>query len=221
MPNRITIKPGDKYGRLTLIKEVEKRNNTRWFLCKCDCGTIREFRLASMRRKYNPSTSCGCYKNEIFIARNISHNLSRSLIYNVWQAMIQRCCNANNKRFKDYGGRGISVCQEWIAFPSFCKWAFEGGYKKGLTIDRINNDGNYELSNCKWSTDAEQSRNNRHTKLITFNGITLCKNDWASKIGINSMTLSKRLKRWPLEKALTEPPSAKNQHYAPRSIRVQ
>jgi hypothetical protein len=221
MAKRLEIKKGDRYGRLTIIKEVSKRNNTRWFLCACDCGTVKPFCLAAMRRKDNPSMSCGCYKDEIFITRNTSHRLSRSPIYNVWQAMIQRCTNPKNKSFNNYGARGITVCQDWFSFSCFCKWAFNSGYKKNLTIDRINNDGNYEPLNCKWSTDAEQSRNNRKTIKITFNGVTLCLKDWADKIGICSTSLKKRLKKWPIEKALAEPPSEKNQYYGAKSIGVQ
>ena len=110
--------------------------------------------------------------------------------------MKERCNNKNNKSYKNYGGRGIKVCKEWSEnFMSFYNWSINNGYKEGLTIDRINNDGNYEPSNCRWITRKEQNRNYRKNHLLTYKGETLCLADIADKYGINRGTLLYRLKK--------------------------
>ena len=216
---RLTIAPGNKYGRLTIIKETDLKNKSRWFICKCECGTIKEFKLSQMMRTTNPSRSCGCYRKDICVQRNTKHNLSRTDIYHIWQAMIERCVKREDPRFKWYGGRGINVCQEWeINFLSFYNWAINSGYKKGLTIERIDNNGDYNPVNCKWATQTEQNRNKRSNHFITYNGEKLCLQDWANRIGICGSTLSKRLKKWGINRALTTPPSKIDQH-GTKSIR--
>jgi hypothetical protein len=108
--------------------------------------------------------------------------------------MKERCTNANNKRFSRYGGRGISVCQEWMDFSAFRAWALASGYSDGKTIDRIDNNGNYEPENCRWATRREQNRNYSRNRMITFNGKTQCVQDWAHELGIKSATISFRLR---------------------------
>lgn len=97
-------------------------------------------------------------------------NEDRHRLHDVWHSMIYRCSNPLNKSYKHYGGRGITVCDEWQEFKAFYDWAIESGYKKGLSIDRINNDGNYEPSNCRWVTKDEQFLNRRNTIRIDYNG---------------------------------------------------
>lgn len=129
---------------------------------------------------------------------------SPSKIYRVWRNMLNRCHNPNVPAYKNYGGRGITVCESWEKFENFL--ADMGEQPVGKTLDRINNDGNYEPGNCRWATPAEQIRNRRTTTLLTFGGVTQCIADWAAEIGIGDATLRHRLKiGWPVEKALTTP----------------
>lgn len=125
----------------------------------------------------------------------IIHNGKRTPLYRIWCAMKERCNNPNNKRFSRYGGRGITVCEDWqCSFNTFREWAIEHGYKRGMTIDRIDNEKGYEPDNCRWATRAEQNRNYSRNHLITYNGETLCVTDWANKIGIKPATVLYRLK---------------------------
>jgi len=119
--------------------------------------------------------------------------------------MKQRCKNKNSSYYHIYGGKGVSVCNEWEDFESFFKWAMESGYKEGLTIDRINSDGNYEPSNCRWATQKEQQNNKSNNHVITYNGKTQTMKQWAEEIGMNYTTLVNRIVRnhWSVEKALT------------------
>lgn len=109
----------------------------------------------------------------------IKHGFCGTKIYKKWEDMKSRCNNPNNKRYKDYGGRGIKICNEWLSdFMNFYNWAINNGYKEGLSIERINNDGNYEPSNCKWITRAEQMRNTRNCHYIEYKGETHCISEW-------------------------------------------
>lgn len=125
----------------------------------------------------------------------------------VWTNMRQRCLNPKNRQYKNYGGRGITICDEWINdYSSFRDWALRSGYKQGLTIDRINNDEGYSPENCRWATYKEQSRNTRNNRIITINGETKCLIEWAETLGISYQLVQGRLRNgWPVEKALTEP----------------
>jgi len=125
-----------------------------------------------------------------------SHGCSKTKLYGVWCGMKERCNNPNNKRFDRYGGRGIKVCDDWNDFSTFQLWSIQNGYRDGLTIDRINNDGMYSPDNCRFVTRAEQNRNYSRNHLITYNGETKCIADWANETGIKASTLSIRLKRW-------------------------
>ena len=122
------------------------------------------------------------------------HNGRRTKLYSVWCTMKERCCNPNSKSYKHYGGRGISVCEEWTnSFAAFKAWADSTGYRDGLTIDRIDCSGNYEPSNCRWATSAEQNRNYSRNHFITYRGETKCLCDWADEFGINRSTVLFRL----------------------------
>lgn len=122
------------------------------------------------------------------------HGGKRTRLYRVWMAMRERCNNPHNKSFKNYGGRGISVCREWDDYGIFHSWAISSGYAPGLTIDRIDYNGDYSPANCRWVTTWEQNRNYSRNKFITFHGRTQCLSDWADELGIKRATLSFRLK---------------------------
>lgn len=126
----------------------------------------------------------------------------RSRTYRIWQAMLNRCRNPKTSNYKDYGGRGITVCERWRVFAAFL--ADMGECPPDHSIDRKENDGNYEKGNCMWSTRHTQTRNKRTNRLITFNGETKCLKDWAVSLGIDQASLAERLRKWPRQRALTE-----------------
>jgi hypothetical protein len=165
---KIEVKTGDKYGRLTILQEVESHispcgNINRQFLCRCFCGNEKIVKLMCLRKK--DTTSCGCYRKEVSTQSNTTHGNSYHPLFITWVNMKRRCLNSNHKYYKNYGGRGIKVCDRWIkSFPNFLEDM--GERPNGHTIDRINNDGNYEPSNCKWATRKEQNNNRRNTKSV-------------------------------------------------------
>ena len=158
-----------RFGRLTAIKIVGKNkyNYSEW-LCKCDCGNEKITNVSSL---LNGSTkSCGCLQKEMAIKSNSTHKKSTTKLYWVWRAIKQRCYNINNKHYHNYGARGITMCDEWRnSFENFYNWSKLNGYNenainKTCTIDRINNDGNYEPNNCRWVDMKVQSNNRRKRK---------------------------------------------------------
>lgn len=138
---------------------------------------------------------------------NFKHGGKGTRLYRIWQAMKTRCLNPNFERFSDYGGRGITICEEWENdFQSFHDWSMKNGYSDDLTIDRIDNDGNYEPSNCRWVTNEVQLNNSRQCNFIEFNGETHNMTEWSKILGIPRYVLSNRIHAygWSIERAFTE-----------------
>lgn len=191
---------GQRFGRLTVLERAEKRKNGMAFwICLCDCGnTTQPIRTADL--KNGKTKSCGCLRNKA------KHGMSYSRIYQIWVDLKSRCFNQNHKSFKHYGGRGITVCDEWRnSFEAFYEWALSHGYSDGLTIDRIDVDGNYCPANCRWATYKMQENNTRRNRYLTYNGKTQTMKQWAEEFNINYVTLSSRINtlHWTVEKALT------------------
>lgn len=190
---------GQEFGRLTVVKYV---GNGRW-LCRCDCGSIKIILGRSLRG--GQTKSCGCLQKEKLIKVCTKHGKHNSRLYSIMENMKRRCYSVNDKRYKNYGGRGIKICDEWKNdFMNFYNWAMNNGYKDDLTIDRIDVNGNYEPSNCRWVTIKEQARNTTANKFITYNGLTFCVAEWAEKTGLSQRCINGRLYRgWDIERTLT------------------
>jgi hypothetical protein len=154
---------GKRFGRWQVVAEA-RRDKTRkdggsgdsYWLCKCACGTEREVYLGNLTRGL--SQSCGCLHREVARASHIVHGMAHTKLYGVWSGIITRCTNSRIKAWARYGGRGIKVCARWRSFQNFFK-DMSSSYREGLTIDRVDNDGDYTPSNCRWVTPAENSRN--------------------------------------------------------------
>jgi len=206
---------GQKFGRLKVVREAEPHiypsgQTARRWLCICSCDgkevTVQHSSLIS-----GAATSCGCYHRERAAEANTTHGMARHgkqhHVYRIWAAMLERCGNPNNKSYKDYGGRGITVCKEWHNSAIFINWALASGWKKGLSIDRIDNNSNYEPDNCRWVTSKENNRNRRSNHLISFDGKIQTMGQWAEELNMSPATLNSRINilHWPIERALTEP----------------
>jgi hypothetical protein len=182
---------GERFGKLLVIgkdtsEQIGKRKRVKW-VCLCDCG--RYTSVSTDNLKYGNTTSCGCLK----LTCSVTHGLTGTPTYKVWDHIIQRCNNPNNKKYKDYGGRGITVCEEWLDFNNFVK---DMGIKPdGLEIDRVDNSRGYYKDNCRWTTHIENNRNRRNNRTILFNGKVKCISEWAKELGLNVDTIRRRLDR--------------------------
>ena len=165
---------GQKFNRLIVIKRVENSNHgkVRW-LCQCSCG--QQTIVKGNNLKNGHTRSCGCLNKEI-LTKHGHASYHKSKTYIIWDNIKQRCNNSNDRGYKNYGGRGIKMCEAWQNFENFLKDM--GSKPEGMSIDRIDNNGDYCPENCKWSTTKEQIRNRRNTLLITINNITKALGEW-------------------------------------------
>lgn len=179
---------GKKYNMLTIISHKKKyKDNKNYFVCKCDCGKITEIRASHILN--DNQFSCGCIK------RKYDDSKIGTILYDTWNRMMHRCYDTNNHKYYRYGARGICVCDEWKIYDNFYNWAINNNFKIGLSIDRINNDGNYEPSNCRWATRKQQMRNTSRNRHITYNNETHTLAEWCEIFDINYNTANVRLFR--------------------------
>lgn len=195
---------GKKFGRLTVLAESGRnKNNHIIWLCKCDCGNEKNVLGDSLRRGH--TLSCGCLALEKLSKRSYKHGYSNERLYRIWAGIKTRTTNKNRREYPNYGGRGIRMCSEWFSdYLVFRKWALENGYGDSLSIDRIDVNGNYEPSNCRWANDNVQMNNQRSNHLITCNGKTQNIAQWSKETGIPRPTISSRIFKYKMtpEKAL-------------------
>ena len=188
---------GKRFGRWVVIAEGEKiatRRTCRW-ICKCDCGTITES-IDGSKLRSGETKSCGCYKRDVTVNRNYRHGLCYTRIHSIWVNMKDRCYNPNNHYFHRYGGRGITVCNEWLnSLETFYDWAIANGYADTLTIDRIDVNGSYCPENCRWATDEMQANNREKHILLEINGETKNIAQWAKESGLKYRTIHARYNR--------------------------
>lgn len=197
---------GLRFGKLSVLKKLgkDRHGEMRW-LCICDCGS--EYESTSNRLTSGQTTCCrDCMIKKIGDS-NRKHGATPKKLFYAYTNMKTRCYNKNYSLYHRYGGRGIQVCEEWRkSFKSFREWALKNGWSEELSLDRINNDGNYEPSNCKWSTCVEQSNNRRTSRMITYNGITDTMANWARNTGIPYYVIQRRLYlNWDAERIFSEP----------------
>lgn len=181
---------GKRFGRWSVLRfdHINERGKPYW-LCKCDCGTIKPVSTASLTS--GKSRSCGCYGLE----QHTRHGGSYYRLYRIWRCMINRCRREDNDNYNRYGGRGIDVCSEWDDFAEFQRWAIDNGYNEDLTIDRIDNNDGYCPENCRWVDTLTQGNNRTTNHVITYNGETHTIAEWSRILGIKYPTLYSRINR--------------------------
>lgn len=196
---------GQRFGRLLVLKRSGSENGNSIWACKCDCDN--EKIVLGYSLKSGNTRSCGCFKKEFASEYPKKHNMSNTSEYISWTHMLARCRNKNNHAYSRYGGRGIEVCEGWLkSFESFYK---DMGAKPSgeYSLERMNNNGNYESSNCRWATYTEQANNTRASVYVSFKDERLTVTQWERKLKINKGTLWNRLfvLKWSIDKAILTP----------------
>ena len=192
---------GVRFGLLQVVRKAQAQP-VLW-LCVCDCGSNSV--VSTGRLRSGNTKSCGCKKRSVLGKSTTVHGLHGTRTYRIWKAMHTRCKNPNSAQFKDYGGRGISVCPQWDRFTTFL--ADMGLAPPDGSIDRVDNNGNYEPGNCRWATRTEQNRNARSNIRVAFEGVSYVAAELARKHGVSKSVAYSRMKRgWSTVDACTKPP---------------
>lgn len=199
---------GDRYGSLLVLSQVEtpKRQNKKW-LCLCDCGTKKVFSISHLRD--GSTSSCGCEKNEKLRASSTKHGYSKNKEYrseyNVWVGIKRRCSDPSTTHYKNYGARGVTVCERWLGADGFPNFISDMGKKPTPrhSLDRHpDNNGNYSPENCKWSTMLEQNRNKRDCHYLEYDGRKMVLLDWANELNVARFFIYSNLKTMPFDKVV-------------------
>lgn len=184
---------GLKFHRLLVLERTPRKGSSAYWLCRCDCGNIKEVRGSEL--KDGNTKSCGCFSKDYHRDKNLKHGYAkkqnRHPMYESWKSMLQRCENPKATRYDRYGGRGISVCDRWHDFSQFEK-DMAKTWNKGLTLERIDNNANYEPSNCRWATRSEQLCNTNRTVFLTAHGLIMSLTEWARCLGVNPKAFNTR-----------------------------
>ena len=200
---------GKKQNMLTankIIKILGKRKPNQYSTmieCVCECGNLTQ--LFPYQFEKGSILSCGCLKHKT--PYNATHKMSKENLYHIWETMRLRCASPKNSKYYAYGKRGIKVCDEWFNdFLSFKEWSLKNGYAPNLSIDRIDNNGNYEPTNCRWVSRKTQQRNRRNCVYITYDGKTQCLIEWCEQLNLSYKTINNRISNgWDPIKAITTP----------------
>lgn len=212
LDKRTKERPGDRYGRWTILRRAAGVSNARarvTWVCRCDCGA--EKFIVGEQLRAGRSKSCGCLRDELARARPRTHGGRRTPEYSVWRGMLTRCNNHNEAAFRSYGGRGIKVCEQWNDFAAF--YADMGPRPAGTTIERVDNNRGYEPSNCVWADAKTQARNKRTAVILELDGVRMSMPQWADLLCVHLELLDNRLRKgWSHERMLTTTPrKQKNQ----------
>lgn len=197
---------GNKYGMLTVIRRVENapKGVARWE-CRCDCGNVAIVRGRNL--KNGSVKSCGCLIGVSNKSRS-THGMSRTRLYQVWINIKARCYHESHPAYKSYGARGVKMCNEWLnSFEAFAEWSLSNGYRDELTIERVDNNGDYEPENCKWIRLGEQAKNRRSNIMITYQSETHNLSEWCEKYKKDYRLVYNRIhkNKWDFERAMFEP----------------
>ena len=194
-----------RFGRLTVVsREGSDKNRSATWRCVCECGTGTIVTAGNLRSGH--TLSCGCLAREATSRRMTTHGMRKTRTHKSWTGMKDRCTNPKVRNYKNYGARGVTVCQRWMdSFEAFLSDV--GECPEGMSIDRIDSCGNYEPGNCRWATPLTQGRNTRRNRILSHDGLSMCVSEWVEKTGIPSTTIRNRIDElgWSVERALTEP----------------
>lgn len=193
---------GQRFNHLVVIeRDFNSPYKGTYWKCLCDCGNITSVKSTNLRNDL--VKSCGCLVHE----KHNTHHLSQEPLYRLWNSIKRRCYDEKHKAYKYYGRRGITMCPEWLDFETFYKWANENGYKRGLSIDRRDNQKGYNPDNCKWVSAKVQANNRRSCRMYSYNGKTQNLTQWCEELNLNYKRVYSRLNKyhWDFKKAITEP----------------
>lgn len=209
---------GRRFDRWFVASFAGRRASDKQYMwcCTCACGATGVVTGAALRS--GRSRSCGCFRAEYFSRVKTTHGMTKTPEYQTWSGILARCLNPNGPAWGNYGGRGITVCDRWLKFENFFA---DMGRKPSVmhTLERLNNDGPYDPSNCRWATYTQQNRNRRSNHNLTFGGVTMCIAAWSSRLGFRSGLIWDRLERgWSVADALTRPVSTKHRPFPPRPL---
>lgn len=196
---------GLRFNMLEVISFAYIKDSHSYWNCKCDCGNTSV--VCGSRLVKGLTKSCGCLGPKLSSKRNRKHGKSNTRLYKLFYGMRERCYNEQGKDYKNYGGRGIKICDEWLSNPLlFIEWAYKNGYNDKLSIDRIDVNEDYTPNNCRWVSFKKQANNRRNNLIITFEGKTMSAAEWCEFKGWNRHVIPERLRNgWSLEKAMTTP----------------
>ena len=193
----INVKAGERSHKLVTTGNAKKKNNHSYIEVMCDCGKIKYVKFSHF--KDGSTKSCGCLRKEFALSRKTIVNRR---LYDIYYSMLARCSNPKSINYKNYGGRGIKVCDEWMDYKTFEDWALKNGYTDDLSIDRIDNNKDYTPENCRWVDMIIQSNNRRTNKYVTYKGEKKTVAEWCRELNIpTARTYSRLAKGWSVEKA--------------------
>lgn len=195
---------GQQFGRLKVLERAENKDRCVMWKCLCTCGETKEIQSRSLVAGL--TQSCGCLRKERAIKSTTTHGDSKTRLYRIWRNMKSRCSCESASKYNIYGGKGITVCEQWIDFSGFREWALSSGYKENLTLDRVDGNKGYCPDNCRWASYKDQANNTTQNRIITYKGKSMTMAQWATHQGLSYKALSERIRRnWSVERALITP----------------